>query len=272
MANTTGLMLVGLLVGFVSAGIGVGGGAIMVPVFISLFGFKFRRAASTSLATIIPISFIGAIGHIFLAKHNLHINYFLLFVPACIAGTFLGGLFVRDFNAHYLKLAFAVFILIAGLRMLQIYDFSFLFFDVLKGMPTWGIFSSILIFGIVTGFIATMLGVGCGLIIVPFFVILMGLEIHSAITLSLTTMFFLTITATIVHKKYKALCKETIQKTIPAAMAGAILGVLISNHLPGYTLKKAFGIFLLLMSVKFLIEEGIHALKKIKRNECYDHQ
>ncbi|MBU4484029.1 sulfite exporter TauE/SafE family protein [bacterium] len=259
------LKLLGFIVGFFSAGIGVGGGAIMVPIFISLFKFDFRKAASTSLATIIPISLIGAMGHIILSKQTIPVTYFLLFIPACILGVILGGVLLRTFKTNYLKLAFTIFILIAGLKMLGAYDFSFFIFDILKEASLWGYFTSIFIFGIIAGFTATLLGVGCGLIIVPFFVIMIGLDMHTAITLSLTSMFFLTMTATIVHKKHKVLCKKTIQKTIPAALLGAVTGVLVSSYLPGSTLKKAFGVFLLLVSVKFLIEEFKSIFLKIKK-------
>ena len=55
------LVLLGFFVALFSAGIGIGGGTLLVSILISVFGFYFKAAASTSLATIIPISFIGAV-------------------------------------------------------------------------------------------------------------------------------------------------------------------------------------------------------------------
>lgn len=253
-----------LAVGFFSAGIGVGGGAIMVPTLVWLFRFEFRRAAGTSLAIIIPISLIGALGHIFLSGHGLHLQLLLVFVPATVLGALLGGFFLLNFKTRYLKLAFAIFITIAGMRMLGIYDFSLPLFDALKGAAPDVHYVLIILFGLVTGFISTMLGVGCGLIIVPFFVILIGLGMHEAITLSLTTMFFLTSTATLVHRKHRAFDWTSARQMLLPAIVGAAAGALISSHLPGAVLKKAFGVFLLAMALKFFIEEAGFAFSKLR--------
>lgn len=256
--------MLALAVGFFSAGIGVGGGAIMVPTLVWLFRFEFRQAAGTSLAIIIPISLIGALSHIFLFRHALNLQLLLIFVPATVLGALLGGFFLLNFKTRYLKLAFAIFIMIAGMRMLGIFDVSFQLFDALKGASPDGNFILIILFGLVTGFISTMLGVGCGLIIVPFFVILIGLGMHEAITLSLTTMFFLTSTATLVHRKYRAFDWTSAKQMLLPAIAGAATGALISSRLPAAVLKKAFGIFLLAMALKFILEEAGFAYSKLR--------
>jgi uncharacterized membrane protein YfcA len=45
------LVSLGFVVALFSAGIGIGGGALLVPMLISVFKFDFKKAASTSLAT-----------------------------------------------------------------------------------------------------------------------------------------------------------------------------------------------------------------------------
>lgn len=54
------------VVALFSAGVGIGGGAIFIPIFLSIFKFEYKKAAALSLATIIPIAFTGAVSHLFL--------------------------------------------------------------------------------------------------------------------------------------------------------------------------------------------------------------
>ncbi len=60
------LSLLGFFVALFSAGIGICGGTIFVSAFISVFKFDFKRAAATYLAAIFPITFAGAISHLFI--------------------------------------------------------------------------------------------------------------------------------------------------------------------------------------------------------------
>ena len=73
-----GLAPLGFFVALFSAGIGIGGGTLLVSVLMSVFGFDFKKAASTSLATIIPISLVGSVSHFVLLPEISHPRYYLL--------------------------------------------------------------------------------------------------------------------------------------------------------------------------------------------------
>ena len=53
----------GLLMGLLSALIGIGGGIVMVPLLVLAFGFTPHEAQGTSLAAMVPISLLGAFRH-----------------------------------------------------------------------------------------------------------------------------------------------------------------------------------------------------------------
>ena len=78
------LVLSGFLVALLSAGIGIGGGAMLVPILMAVFGFDFRSAANTSLATIAPISFVGSIGHLAYLPRMPDLQYYSVFIPSCV--------------------------------------------------------------------------------------------------------------------------------------------------------------------------------------------
>lgn len=56
-------VLLGLVSGTASAVLGIGGGAIIVPVLVVLFGYGQHIAEGTSLAVIVPTALVGAARH-----------------------------------------------------------------------------------------------------------------------------------------------------------------------------------------------------------------
>ena len=56
--------LVGVAIGILSGLLGIGGGAILVPVFRLAFGMSPQSATATSLFTIVPTSVSGVVSHI----------------------------------------------------------------------------------------------------------------------------------------------------------------------------------------------------------------
>jgi uncharacterized membrane protein YfcA len=251
-------VILGFLVAFFSAGIGIGGGVIFVSVFISVFKFDFKRAAGLSLAAIIPITFIGSLFHLFYFPDTAPGKYFMVFIPMCMLGTLIGSKFIHQWNSLWLKRIFAVFLLVVSLKMLKVVDFPFLLFSSLQDISWTREAIFIMGFGICTGILATWLGIGCGLIIVPFFTIVMGFSMHEAIGLSLTTMFFLTLSATMMHHKLSHLDVASYKNLILPALGGAVTGSLVSGALPGVFLRYLFAVILMLFACVDLLGPMIH--------------
>ena len=249
------LILLGFFVALFSAGIGIGGGTLLVSILMSVFGFDFRKAASTSLATIIPISFIGSVSHFVFLPEIPDLRYYFTFIPACVLGTILGTKIVRKNQNGWFKLAFSLFLIIISLRMLKIFDFPSLIFSGLQSILFSNEWLIIVPIGIFIGIIAVALGIGCGLLIVPFYVIVINLNIHEAITLSLTTMFFLTLSATIINNRFKTLDMIPLKSLFIPALTGAVVGAIISGNLPAPILKIVFGMFLSIIACNYIIQE-----------------
>jgi len=251
----TRLVLLGFFVALFSAGIGIGGGTLLVPMLMSVFNFDFKKAASTSLATIIPISFIGSVSHFIFFPEIPHMRYYFVFIPICVLGSILGGRIVQKRQNAWLKFAFSLFLFIISLRMLKIFDFSSLIYSGLNGILFSNEWFLIVPIGILIGIIAVLLGIACGLLIVPFYVIVINLDIHEAIMLSLTTMFFLSLSATIVHNIFKSLNIAPLKSLFIPALTGAVVGAIISSHLPTPILKTLFGMFLFIIACNYIIHK-----------------
>jgi len=265
-----GLVSLGFFVALFSAGIGIGGGALLVPILISVFKFDFKKATSVSLATIIPISFIGSISHFVFSPNISHLRYYFIFIPMCIVGAILGGKFLLKWKVNWLKFAFSIFLIPISLKMLNIFDLISLFYCNLPNIFFINESLIIMLFGIIIGFFAILLGLGCGLLIVPFYIIIIGVDIHEAIKLSLTTMFFLTFSSTMIHSRLKKLDLISLKSLLIPAVLGAVTGATISSHLPAPMLKQIFGTFLFLIACKYIVEELFIYLYGIKYsiNRC----
>jgi len=99
-----------------SALLGLGGGVIMVPVLVLLFGLQVRIATATSLAYIAPIALVGvllACWHGDVPRWRLT----LLAVPGGVAGAFLGRWTSNHLSQGHLKLLFALLMLFVGVRL-----------------------------------------------------------------------------------------------------------------------------------------------------------
>ena len=57
------LLLLGLMGGFLSASLGIGGGIIFVPTLYFILKYEVKTVVGTSLASIAPTAFVAAIAH-----------------------------------------------------------------------------------------------------------------------------------------------------------------------------------------------------------------
>ena len=238
------------IIGMISAGIGVGGGAILMPLLLSGCAFKYRRAAGVSLANIAVISGIGAIIQIYCNYNSLDVLFLLMFIAAALCGTWFGAGLSFNFNPSYMKMCFGIFIIIASLKMLQVLDISTLLCQQLIAEEKW---FWLPLFAFSTGVLSASLGVGCGLISVPFLSIAMGRDIREAIVISLATMACMTTLGAWRYYRKNNLDINSVKSMLAPAFTGAVSGALISNQLPAPVLKCCFAIFLLTVGIKYVV-------------------
>lgn len=105
----------GFAIGLVSGLIGIGGGTMLVPLFIYGFKMDIYRAIGTSLAVIGPVSIVGAFSHAL--KGNVNMGPVMLVALAACLGVFASGQLIQWVPAVALKRAFAVFLVIVAVQL-----------------------------------------------------------------------------------------------------------------------------------------------------------
>lgn len=112
-----GLLVLGITAGVCGGVFGIGGGAIVVPALVFLFGLNQHQAQGTSLAMMVPpVTFLAALTY----YRGGHVNLkWAAFVSiGFIIGGLLGATVVQPVNDPLLKKGFGIFLLFVGAKML----------------------------------------------------------------------------------------------------------------------------------------------------------
>ena len=113
---TIGEGLLGLVAGFLSGLLGIGGGQVLTPGMVFLFDFPQKLAQGISIAFIVPTAISGAWTHY--RRGNVVPQVGLLLMPASMVTGYLGGWIAQRADASNLRLGFGVFLIYAATRML----------------------------------------------------------------------------------------------------------------------------------------------------------
>jgi uncharacterized membrane protein YfcA len=109
-------MIVGLVAGTIGGALGLGGGVVMVPIFVLLFGLTQHQAQGTALAVMLPPKFNFAVFRYYWAG-NVKVQMAIYVAAGFIIGAFLGAHFAQNIPAASLKKAFGIFLVIIGIKM-----------------------------------------------------------------------------------------------------------------------------------------------------------
>ncbi|WP_251178286.1 sulfite exporter TauE/SafE family protein [Adlercreutzia agrestimuris] len=103
---------IGLAAGLASGYVGVGGGFLMVPLFLSVIGVDMRKASGTSLIAVMILAIPGVIQQAFLGN----INYVagIAIALGSIPGALLGAKLITRVPERTLRFIFGGFLLVAA--------------------------------------------------------------------------------------------------------------------------------------------------------------
>jgi uncharacterized membrane protein YfcA len=111
------LILVGLGAGVLSGLIGIGGGVVIVPALVFLFGYSQHKAEGTTLALLIPPIGILAVMPYFKQGH-VDVRAAAFICLGFVAGGWIGGHYANALSNLVLQRVFAVALGLIAVRML----------------------------------------------------------------------------------------------------------------------------------------------------------
>lgn len=258
-----GLAAAGAVSGLLAGLFGIGGGAILVPILISVFPLLgvnpevvAHMAVGTSLAIIIPTAVISYRSHRRKGAGNAELlRMWRFLVPA---GVIVASLIVGGVSGDVLRGIFAVVATVIAMKML----FNRANWVLAKDLPSKPVTGAV---GFGIGFLSTFMGIGGGNLN-NLFMTSFGQPIHQAVATSAGLGVLIAIPATLgyvyagwgnpllpdgalgyVHLLGAAL-------VIPFSMLCAPIGARIAHKLPARALEIAFGIFLLVVVVRMVLD------------------
>ncbi len=112
-----GGMAIGIAAGILAGLVGVGGGIIVVPALVYFFKMDQHMAQGTSLAVLLPPTGLFAFMQYYRAGH-VDLRLAGLIIVGVLLGGWLGGGWAQQISAPALRKGFAVFMILAALKML----------------------------------------------------------------------------------------------------------------------------------------------------------
>jgi len=114
---SVGFVLLGVLAGIMAGILGVGGGIVIVPALVYVFGFTQKMALGTSLALLLPpIGILAA--YSYYKAGQVNVKAALIIIVGFLVGSYFSAHYAKDFNGATLTKVFGFFLLAVGLKMI----------------------------------------------------------------------------------------------------------------------------------------------------------
>lgn len=254
-------LLVGSGAGVLAGLLGVGGGVVIVPVLVWVYGHNgfddsllMQLAVGTSLATIIVTSISSIRAH---QRHRAILWPIVLrLAPGIVAGAWLGAVIADAMSSLWLQRVFACFIMLVGVQMASGRQPA-------GGGSVTGTLGTVVAAGVI-GVVSALVGIGGGSLTVPF-LSWSGIQMRNAVATSAACGLPIAVAGSIgfvVAGWNNPLLPQgsvgyvywpALLGIVSASFLTAPLGARLAHRLPVVSLKRVFALLLLLLGAKMLI-------------------
>lgn len=241
-------VLIGALIGFMSGLFGIGGSSISTPILRMLFAIPALIALASPLPVTIPTAVAGS--YTYWRKGLVRKEIVLWTALGGVPGVVLGALGTRIVAVQWLMILTGLFVVISGIQLIRKDSRSCVAHPKIKQFNTMA-----LLIGFVVGIFSGLLGNGGGLLLVPAFILLLGLTPYEATSSSLACVAFYALPGTLVHWRLGhidwMLTLGLSIGVIPASYLGSKLGLMVCEQ----RIKTAFGYFLTAFGADFIFTQ-----------------
>lgn len=244
--------MMAFFIGFAMGLMGGGGSILAVPVFAYLFGFDEKISTAYSLFIVGICAIVGAISQ----NRNGFVNFKYVFafgLPSTISVWLTRRYIIQilpeeifqigDFIVTRRMVMFGVFALLmvfAARSMLKKKEIK-----TKEPKPI----TTLVLLGLMIGFLTGFVGAGGGFLIVPALVILTGLDIKKAIGTSLTIIAFNSMIGFFFGDAMQMRIDWTFLVLFAVlALIGIFVGGRVGQHVDGKKLKRGFAFFVIIMA------------------------
>lgn len=256
--------LLGALAGFLAGLFGIGGGVLLVPLFLFVFpriGFPddtlVHTALGTSLAIILPTAVSATLGH----RKRGNVDWAIVgwLALASIGGAAVGSSLASLVSGATLKGCFGLMLVAVGLKFFLLHPHLP---PIEEGRRPPAL---LLMVGFAGGFFSSFFGIGGGVVTVPLMVILLRLPIHVAVGCSSAMIVISAASAALGYVFHGwgrpdlapyamgYVCVPVAALTSLTTIPSARLGVRVASRLPQDKMVKAFACLMILLGSRLVI-------------------
>lgn len=245
--------IIGAVIGLSLGMLGGGGSILTVPALVYILGQDAHAAIGSSLVIVGMNAVFGAMMH--RRAGNVRLTSALLFGSAGLIAAFLGARLSQLLSAPLLLVFFALLMLFVATLMLRGGSVSPAS-PAAEPLVWW----KILLAGSIVGFLTGFLGVGGGFLIVPALVLVLKMDMRTAVGSSLVVIAMNSAAGLLGHLGDGGLNWMLIGLLLGGGVFGVFLGARAAHYLPVARLRQAFaglvillGIFLLAVNLPLVV-------------------
>lgn len=243
------LIGLGILVGTIGSMIGIGGGLLIVPIFILLFGFSVQETVGTALFIVCFNALSGTLAYV--KQKNIAYSIAFKFALATIPGAIIGSYLTELLSGNTFCLLFGIFLIATALNMYRKSTTKTIIKGNEKSISRIRVQLGILC-SFFTGCLSSVLGIGGGIIHVPFMNHFLHFSIHKAIATSTCILFISSLFGLFSHGFLGHILWSEALFTSIGAFLGAQIGAHFTKYISAKYLTAVFSIFVLGIGLKFI--------------------
>lgn len=236
----------GLVVGVLFGLFGVGGSSFATPA-LGMLGVPGLIAVASPLPATIPAAVVGMVAYVRRDQVEWLVARWSIYggVPATIVGALLS----QYVGGRLLLIASGVVLAAVGVRILLPLPESHLT-SLARRRPSVVVPAAAVI-GLFTGLLAN----GGGFLLVPVFVVVLGLTMPESAGTSLVVIAVLSVPTLATHWALGHIDWSIATAFAGGAIPGAAAGSRLTQHLPAEVMKRSFGILLIVFAVYFITQQ-----------------
>jgi uncharacterized protein len=227
---------------------GVGGGSLATPV-LALLGVPGLMAVASPLLATIPAALTGAYAYI----RNGHVRARLIrrSLLGTVPATVIGACLSRAIGGHVLLVASGVVLGIVGLRVLRPVTEQERETGTQRRQHAWIVILLTSAVGLFTGLLAN----SGGFLLVPLYLLVLGVSVREAIGTSLVVVSALSVPTLITHWLLGNIQWQVAFAFAAGAVPGALAGGKLAQRIAQQRLRTTLGWFLIVFAIFFTVRQ-----------------
>ena len=229
---------------------GQGGGSVYTPTFF-LLGYAALVSTSTSLVLNLATALFATITY----YHSRLVNLRLAsaFIPGIVVGSFAGGAWSNFVDSNALMWLFVVFLVGAGFRMVYTH-WEKAPSNAEPRRPTRFAYAVVAVFSVGVGVLSGLLGVGGGILIVPFLIFAYSVPTKESAGTAGFVVIFSSLFGVLGHSAFGHLDFALILPTLVAVAIGGTLGARFMVRTRSEWVKVGFGLLMWAFAIQLLMK------------------